>query len=206
MLFALIKAIISKCPERLPSLQIIVCDTDSDVHQWHVNFFPKEVKSVNCDITAIKSTPETLFYFNFCGMGETAGVDKFLNYLRSASYQSAGFVSFSSRNLRNKYWLTKQIDIRFVDVTPDKLKFKTIQIIKEKVKVIVTKEGKEIDHKNLIETAKSSNSLKSIKEFVVMRNLKTNVGGWNKRTLVDIRDDIVAALTEAHQEAAGKLI
>ena len=55
MLFSIIREILSVCPDRLSGLDFIVCDTDKDVHLWHLNFFPKDVKCLLSDICEMDS-------------------------------------------------------------------------------------------------------------------------------------------------------
>jgi hypothetical protein len=197
-------------------LQLIVCDTDSDVHVWHENFFPKGVVSLQCDIYSIDSTSDTIFYFNFCGMGGVAGVKKFLEILAHSNFRSlVGFVSFSDRKLGNKFWQYAHIGIEFIDITPNQKRFKTLQFVKAeskpeikhevKTELVEVKTEMKIEMKqqsqgSLTQQAMGLTTLTEMKQFVAnyLREanprVKENIGGPKRRTLANFKEDILSAL------------
>lgn len=58
------------CP-RFNELELVLCDLDPKVIQYHESFFPTFVTHLHCDITTLPPHPKCLDYFNFCGLGDS---------------------------------------------------------------------------------------------------------------------------------------
>ena len=123
----------------------------------------------------------------------------FLKRLQDREFRSlTGFVSFSDRNLKDKYWLSKHDGLRFEDVTPDCGRFKTLQYVKDKP---VKEEAKDERIRLVSDLTKQANALDGVNDmrcFIDKHNLnvKKNVGGYHSRTKLDMKSDILHALLQ----------